>query len=98
MQSDTTTMDTGPDTSFGHFENAAQLAFWNGSVGQRWFARQTALDGRLAPINELLIQRAAIQAGERVVDIGCGCGATTIAAAERVGPAGSVLGIDVSAA
>jgi SAM-dependent methyltransferase len=91
-------MDTGPDTSFGHFENAAQLAFWNGSGGQRWVARQAALDGMLAPINELLIERAAIQAGERVVDIGCGCGATTIAAAERVGAAGSVLGIDVSAA
>jgi ubiquinone/menaquinone biosynthesis C-methylase UbiE len=52
----------------------------------------------LAPINDLLIERANIQRGERILDVGCGCGATTIAAAERGGPDGSVLGIDVSAA
>jgi SAM-dependent methyltransferase len=98
MQSDKTAMDNGPDTSFGHHENAGQIGFWNGGGGGRWVERQAALDGMLAPINELLIDRAAIQAGERVVDIGCGCGATTIAAAERVGSNGSVHGIDVSAA
>src|SRR3954447_20815275 len=87
-------MDTAPDTSFGHFENAGQIAFWHGSGGRRWVERQAALDALLAPINELLMDRAAIQRGERVVDIGCGCGATTIAAAEKVGPDGSVLGID----
>jgi ubiquinone/menaquinone biosynthesis C-methylase UbiE len=91
-------MDTAPDTSFGHFENAGQIAFWHGSGGRRWVERQAALDALLAPINELLMDRAAIQRGERVVDIGCGCGATTIAAAEKVRPDGSVLGIDVSAA
>jgi len=91
-------MDTAPDISFGHFKNAAQIAFWHGPGGWRWVDRQAALDALLAPINELLIERAAIQPGEHVVDIGCGCGATTIAAAEKVGPGGSVLGIDVSAA
>jgi SAM-dependent methyltransferase len=35
--------------------------------------------------------------GERVVDVGCGCGATTLALAQAVGPTGSVLGVDVSA-
>src|SRR5881628_2723223 len=43
------------------------------------------------------MERARIGAGERVIDIGCGCGDTTIALARRVGPAGLVLGIDVSA-
>jgi SAM-dependent methyltransferase len=97
MQSDTTAMDTAPDTSFGHHENAGQIGFWNGAGGARWVERQAALDTMLAPINALLMDRAAIKPGERVVDIGCGCGATTIAAAERVGPNGSVLGVDVSA-
>jgi SAM-dependent methyltransferase len=91
-------MNDGSSTSFGHHENAAQIALWNGAGGQRWVERQAALDTSLLPINERLIDRANIQSTERVVDIGCGCGATTIAAAEKVGPDGSVLGIDVSAA
>ena len=98
MQSDTTAMDNAPDTSFGHHDNAGQIGFWNGDGGQRWVERQAALDGMLAPIDALLLERAAIQPGERVLDIGCGCGATTIAAAANVGADGGVLGIDVSAA
>jgi SAM-dependent methyltransferase len=90
-------MNDGLDTSFGHFDNAGQIAFWNGAGGQRWVDRQAALDTVLAPIQEPLIVRADIQPGEQVVDIGCGCGATTIAAAGKVGTGGSVLGLDVSA-
>jgi ubiquinone/menaquinone biosynthesis C-methylase UbiE len=51
----------------------------------------------LAPISDILIDRARAAAGERIVDVGCGCGATTIALAQKVGPAGHVFGIDVSA-
>src|SRR3989442_6909755 len=43
------------------------------------------------------MDRASIAPGERVIDVGCGCGDTTIALARRVGPAGLVLGIDISA-
>ncbi|GLH75781.1 methyltransferase [Bradyrhizobium sp. SSBR45G] len=86
------------DTSFGHFENAEQIAFWNGAGGERWVARRAEIDAMLVPVQEALLERAAIQTGERVLDIGCGCGATMIAAAEKVGAAGHVLGLDVSAA
>ncbi len=51
----------------------------------------------LAPVSEILIDRARAKAGERIVDVGCGCGATTIALAQKVGPTGHVLGIDISA-
>jgi SAM-dependent methyltransferase len=34
--------------------------------------------------------------GEKIVDVGCGCGDTSIALAKAVGPAGRVLGVDVS--
>src|SRR4051812_26398354 len=86
------------DTSFGHFENAEQIAFWNGAGGARWVERRADIDAMLTPVQEALLERAAIQPGERVLDIGCGCGATMIAAAGKVGPGGSVLGLDVSAA
>jgi SAM-dependent methyltransferase len=85
------------DAVLGHFQNADQIAYWNGPAGQHWIERQAAQDALLAPISDALIDRARIEAGERVIDIGCGCGATTIAAAEKVGPSGHVLGLDVSA-
>ena len=62
------------DISFGHFENAEQIAFWNGAGGERWVARRAELDAMLAPVQAALLERAAIQPGERVLDIGCGDG------------------------
>jgi ubiquinone/menaquinone biosynthesis C-methylase UbiE len=44
-----------------------------------------------------LLHRAQVGAGARVIDIGCGCGATSIALARRVQPNGHVLGVDISA-
>jgi SAM-dependent methyltransferase len=54
------------------------------------------MDAVLASVNALLLARAAPQADEDVLEIGCGAGATTLAFAERVGPAGSVLAVDIS--
>ncbi len=80
-----------------HDHNADQIAFWNGHGGHLWTERQEAQDAVLAPISAILLDRAAAATGERVADIGCGCGATTLALAERVGPSGHVVGVDVSA-
>jgi SAM-dependent methyltransferase len=77
--------------------NADQVAYWNGRVGERWRARQQDQDTLLASIAELLLERAAPCAGEVVLDIGCGCGYTSIALARRVVPDGRVLGVDISA-
>ena len=81
----------------GHDQNADQIAYWNGPAGQRWADRQQAQDVMLAPVSDILIDRANVRAGERIIDVGCGCGATTIALAQKVGPSGHVLGIDISA-
>jgi len=81
----------------GHQQNADQIAYWNGPSGQRWSDRQALQDILLGPVSDLLIDRAAAKEGERVIDIGCGCGATTMAFAQQVGPAGHVLGVDISA-
>jgi SAM-dependent methyltransferase len=76
--------------------NAQQLADWNGELGHRWVERQHELDRMLEPFSQALLDAAAPQAGERVLDIGCGCGTTSLMLAERVGAAGRVLGIDIS--
>lgn len=77
--------------------NADQVAYWNGPVGERWRARQQDQDALLAPIAAALLERAAASAGEVVLDIGCGCGFTTVELARRVVPGGRVLGVDLSA-
>ena len=84
------------DNPQGHEENADQIAYWNGPGGQRWADRQAAQDILLKPIADLLIDRAKPQSGERVIDVCCGSGATTIALAQKVGPSGHVVGVDVS--
>jgi SAM-dependent methyltransferase len=84
------------EAPIGHDQNTDQIAYWNGPGGQRWAHRQQAQDILLAPVAGILIDRAAPGPGERVIDVGCGSGATTIAFAQKVGPSGHVLGIDVS--
>jgi SAM-dependent methyltransferase len=84
------------DTPTGHEQNADQISYWNGPGGQRWADRQQAQDILLRPIADALIDRASPKAGERIIDVGCGSGATTIAFAQKVGPSGHVFGIDVS--
>jgi ubiquinone/menaquinone biosynthesis C-methylase UbiE len=85
------------DAPVVHDRNAEQAAYWNGPAGRRWLERQEMQDRLLEPISELLLTRAKVAPGERVIDVGCGCGTTTIALARRVGTMGGVLGVDVSA-
>jgi len=82
--------------SFADAPNTDQIAYWNGPAGQRWVRRQEAQDALLAPVAEVLLDRAAARAGEFVLDVGCGWGGTAIALAQRVVPGGRVLGVDVS--
>ena len=76
--------------------NADQLAFWNGPGGHIWVERQEHTDITLAPVTEALLAFAAPHTGERVLDVGCGCGATTLEFARAVGPAGRVAALDIS--
>jgi ubiquinone/menaquinone biosynthesis C-methylase UbiE len=77
-------------------QNAPQYDSWNGESGLRWVARADERDAVLAPVADVVLRAAEPAPGSTVLDIGCGCGATTLAAAARVGSAGSVTGIDLS--
>jgi SAM-dependent methyltransferase len=76
--------------------NAEQVRYWNEVAGPRWVRFQERLDRELTGLASVALERSAAEAGEAVLDVGCGCGATTLALGRRVGPAGRVLGVDVS--
>jgi SAM-dependent methyltransferase len=76
--------------------NAEQIEYWNKQAGPKWVAEGARMDVLLAPLGAAAIDRAAPRAGERVIDVGCGMGQTSAQLAARVGPQGSVLGVDIS--
>ncbi|MBV8361931.1 MAG: methyltransferase domain-containing protein [Deltaproteobacteria bacterium] len=75
--------------------NRDQVELWN-RLGKRWVTYRESLDRVWKPLGDTTIEHAAIMPGERVIDVGCGCGATALELAARVGPSGFVVGIDVS--
>lgn len=77
-------------------QNAYQVGDWNGQSGERWVANQARLDAMVAVFGQAAIEAAAPATGERVLDIGCGAGASSLALAARVGAGGHVLGVDIS--
>ena len=76
--------------------NAAQVAYWNDAAGQTWAEMQEALDRQLAPLGRAAMAALAPTPGERLLDIGCGAGQTTLELAAAVAPGGEVLGLDIS--
>ncbi|HWK53968.1 MAG TPA: methyltransferase domain-containing protein [Hyphomicrobiales bacterium] len=77
--------------------NTAKNALdWAHQAGRRWRANLDPLERTIAPIGDATLALAAVQTGERVLDVGCGGGLTSLALAERVGDGGEVLGIDIA--
>jgi SAM-dependent methyltransferase len=77
--------------------NADQSEFWNSRPGQNWVRHQVDLDAIHGRVTDLLMSACATSLGEKVLDVGCGAGASSFALAQSVGLAGHVHGIDISA-
>jgi SAM-dependent methyltransferase len=73
-----------------------QHRFWNELKGGLWVDLQPRIDGMLAPFGDRAMDALRLRPGEKVLEIGCGTGTTTLAIAERVGGAGEILAADIS--
>src|SRR5688572_14452901 len=76
--------------------NIEQKSYWNEQAGPIWVAHQERLDQQIGPHGERAIAQLAPAPGERVLDLGCGCGDSSLALARRVAPGGRVVGLDLS--
>lgn len=76
--------------------NSEQADYWSSGSGYQWIAQEAFLDAMMATILDRLLERTDIRPKETVLDIGCGTGASTLAAAIKTGPAGHVTGLDIA--
>lgn len=77
--------------------DTSQHALWNGPAGVAWVEAQRILDQMFVPLATHLIDAIAPGTEAQMLDVGCGTGAVALAIAERLGPAGHVTGVDISA-
>ena len=83
-------------TETAEIANVAQEDYWSSPSGQKWSEHQVGLDAVFANVNKRLFELAAPKAGEAVLDIGCGAGATSLDARALVGETGSVQAFDIA--
>jgi SAM-dependent methyltransferase len=76
----------------------AEDAMWKGDASLGWVEAQSMLDAMFSPFEHLLADAVGASSASSVLDVGCGTGATTVAAAGRLAPGGSCVGVDISAA
>lgn len=76
--------------------NDDQKTYWTDGPGRDWIQRDEVLTELMHQVNVGLVARAQVGFAERILDVGCGAGSTSIAFAKRVGPRGSIVGTDIA--
>ncbi|MCU1591186.1 MAG: SAM-dependent methyltransferase [Frankiales bacterium] len=76
--------------------NSDMVKLWNSDAAQTWWTRPERYDAMIGPLGDRVLAAAALQPGERVLDVGCGAGQLTTQAAAAVGRTGQVVGLDIS--
>lgn len=76
--------------------SADQIDFWNEVQGPKWVRLQERIDATLGPIGDAAMAKLAPRDGEHILDVGSGCGTTSLTIADKVGPQGKVTGADIS--
>lgn len=70
--------------------------FWSGPAGAKWIEHEAEQDRFLSEVAAVVVEKAKLQRGERVLDIGCGTGALSLLSAKAVGAEGHVLATDIA--
>ena len=76
--------------------NSEAQMYWNEDGGDKWVENIDFVESFMIPMSDRLIERIAAEKGEKILDVGCGGGITTLKLAALVGEDGGVLGVDVS--
>jgi len=75
--------------------NKAQADYWASPAGLKWIKHEFALDTAMTGMLDTMLDAAEIQSNDRIIDIGCGTGASTLETAKRA-VGGHVVGADIS--
>lgn len=76
--------------------NNEMSALWNAHGGETWVELQALLDRLFLPFENMLGDALSRTGASNILDVGCGTGATTLAAARAIGSTGKATGLDIS--